>query len=157
AATERGICAVRLGDDDRTLAAGLARDYPQATLEPVAAGDPLAGWVDAILASLAPPAGTAAPRAGAAPPAAPPPPAGLPLDVRATAFEWRVWRELQRIPRGATRSYGEVAAALGEPKAARAVARACAANRVALIVPCHRVVRADGDLGGYRWGSERKR
>jgi AraC family transcriptional regulator, regulatory protein of adaptative response / methylated-DNA-[protein]-cysteine methyltransferase len=146
AATGRGICAVRLGDDDEALAAGLRRDYPQATLERVAAGDPLEGWVDTILASLAP-----------APGAAPPPLAGLPLDVRATAFEWRVWRELQRIPRGATRSYGEVAAALGQPRAARAVARACAANRVALVVPCHRVVRADGDVGGYRWGAERKR
>src|SRR5579864_1826404 len=146
AATERGICAVRLGDDEEALAAGLRRDYPQATLERVGAGDPLAGWLDAILASLAP-----------APGAAPPPLASLPLDVRATAFEWRVWRELQRIPRGATRSYGEVAAALGQPRAARAVARACAANRVALIVPCHRVVRADGDPGGYRWGAERKR
>jgi AraC family transcriptional regulator of adaptative response/methylated-DNA-[protein]-cysteine methyltransferase len=146
AATERGICAVRLGDDDHALAAGLGRDYPQATLERVAAGDPLEGWVEAILASLRP-----------SPGAAPPPLAELPLDVRATAFEWRVWRELQRIPRGATRSYGEVAAALGQPTAARAVARACAANRVALLVPCHRVVRADGDLGGYRWGAERKR
>lgn len=146
AATERGICAVRLGDDEEALAAGLRRDYPQATLEPVDAGDPLVGWVDAILASLAP-----------APGAAALPLASLPLDVRATAFEWRVWRELQRIPRGATRSYGEVAAALGKPGAARAVARACAANRVALVVPCHRVVRADGDLGGYRWGAERKR
>ncbi len=146
AATERGICAVRLGDDDQALAAGLRRDYPSATLEPVAAGDPLEGWVDSILASLAP-----------APGAPPPALAALPLDVRATAFEWRVWRELQRIPRGATRSYGEVAAALGKPTAARAVARACAANRVALVVPCHRVVRADGDPGGYRWGAERKR
>jgi AraC family transcriptional regulator of adaptative response/methylated-DNA-[protein]-cysteine methyltransferase len=146
AATERGICAVRLGDDEAELSAGLRRDYPQATLERVAAGDPLEGWVEAILTSLAPASG-----------AAPPPLAGLPLDVRATAFEWRVWRELQRIPRGATRSYGEVAAALGKPGAARAVARACAANRVALVVPCHRVVRADGDPGGYRWGAERKR
>lgn len=146
AATERGICAVRLGDDEESLSAGLRRDYPQATLERVATGDPLEGWVDAILASLAPGPGTA-----------PPPLAGLPLDVRATAFEWRVWRELQRIPRGATRSYGEVATALGKPGAARAVARACAANRVALVVPCHRVVRADGDPGGYRWGAERKR
>jgi AraC family transcriptional regulator of adaptative response/methylated-DNA-[protein]-cysteine methyltransferase len=146
AATERGICAVRLGGDDAELAEGLRRDYPQATLAPVAAGDPLAGWLEAILVSLAPPAGAQPPRL-----------ADLPLDVRATAFEWRVWRELQRIPRGATRSYGEVAAALGQPTAARAVARACAANRVALVVPCHRVVRADGDPGGYRWGSERKR
>jgi AraC family transcriptional regulator of adaptative response/methylated-DNA-[protein]-cysteine methyltransferase len=144
AATERGICAVRLGDDTPALADGLRRDYPQASLEPVEDGDPLAEWVAAIVASLA------APDPG-------PALARLPLDVRATAFEWRVWRELQRIPRGATRSYGEVAAALGAPTAARAVARACAANRVALIVPCHRVVRADGDLGGYRWGVERKR
>jgi AraC family transcriptional regulator of adaptative response/methylated-DNA-[protein]-cysteine methyltransferase len=146
AATERGICAVRLGDDDQELAAGLRRDYPQAMMEPVAAGDPLAGWLDEILASLSPPAGVQPPRL-----------TGLPLDVRATAFEWRVWRELQRIPRGATRSYGEVAAALGQPTAARAVARACAANPVALLVPCHRVVRADGEPGGYRWGAERKR
>jgi AraC family transcriptional regulator, regulatory protein of adaptative response / methylated-DNA-[protein]-cysteine methyltransferase len=146
AATERGICTVRLGDDDHELAQGLRRDYPQATLEPVAAGDPLAGWLEAILASLTPAVGAEAPGL-----------ADLPLDVRATAFEWRVWRELQRIPRGATRSYGEVAAALGQPTAARAVARACAANRVALVVPCHRVVRAGGDPGGYRWGAERKR
>jgi AraC family transcriptional regulator of adaptative response/methylated-DNA-[protein]-cysteine methyltransferase len=145
AATERGICAVRLGDDDRELAAGLRRDYPQATIEEAAPGDPLAGWVEAILSSLTA-GGAAAPTLTA-----------LPLDVRATAFEWRVWRELQRIPRGSTRSYGEVAAALGKPAAARAVARACAANRVALVVPCHRVVRADGDTGGYRWGPERKR
>ena len=77
--------------------------------------------------------------------------------MRATAFEWRVWRELQRIPVGATRSYGDIAAALGAPTAARAVARACAANRVALVIPCHRVVRTGGALGGYRWGIERKR
>jgi AraC family transcriptional regulator of adaptative response/methylated-DNA-[protein]-cysteine methyltransferase len=146
AATDRGICAVRLGDDDGTLAAGLDRDYPQATRERVAGGDPLEDWVATILASLSP-----------SPDGSPRQLTGLPLDVRATTFEWRVWRELQRIPRGATRSYGEVAAALGAPTAARAVARACAANRVALVVPCHRVVRADGDLGGYRWGVERKR
>jgi AraC family transcriptional regulator, regulatory protein of adaptative response / methylated-DNA-[protein]-cysteine methyltransferase len=144
AATERGICAVRLGDDDEALAAGLAADYPQAAVERVAAGDPLEGWVALIVASLA--------ESGAAAPLA-----TLPLDVRASAFSWRVWRELQRIPRGATRSYGEVAAALGAPTAARAVARACATNPVALVVPCHRVVRAGGEPGGYRWGAERKR
>jgi AraC family transcriptional regulator of adaptative response/methylated-DNA-[protein]-cysteine methyltransferase len=144
AATERGICAVRLGDDDETLAAGLERDYPQATLERVAGGDPMEDWVAVIVASLDE-SGTAAPLAS------------LPLDVRATTFAWRVWRELQRIPRGATRSYGEVAAALGSPTAARAVARACATNPVALVVPCHRVVRAGGEPGGYRWGAERKR
>jgi AraC family transcriptional regulator of adaptative response/methylated-DNA-[protein]-cysteine methyltransferase len=143
AATERGICAVRLGDDDETLAAGLDRDYPQATRERVAGGDPLEEWVAVIVASLEESGATA-------------PLASLPLDVRATAFAGRVWRELQRIPRGATRSYGQVAAALGAPAAARAVARACAANPVALVVPCHRVVRAGGEPGGYRWGAERK-
>jgi AraC family transcriptional regulator of adaptative response/methylated-DNA-[protein]-cysteine methyltransferase len=144
AATERGICAVRLGDDDETLAAGLEADYPRATVQRVAGGDPLEAWVAVIVASLD--------ESGAAAPLA-----SLPLDVRATTFAWRVWRELQRIPRGATRSYGEVAAALGAPTAARAVARACAANPVALVVPCHRVVRAGGEPGGYRWGAERKR
>jgi AraC family transcriptional regulator of adaptative response/methylated-DNA-[protein]-cysteine methyltransferase len=146
AATERGICAVRLGDDDEALAAGLRHDYPQATIERAATGDPLGSWVATIAATL-----------GAAHPDRQEQPlAGLPLDIRATAFEWRVWRELQRIPRGATRSYGEVAAAVGAPGAARAVARACAANRVALVIPCHRVVRADGTPSGYRWGAERK-
>jgi AraC family transcriptional regulator of adaptative response/methylated-DNA-[protein]-cysteine methyltransferase len=81
----------------------------------------------------------------------------LPLDVRATAFQRRVWRELQRIPRGATASYGEVARRVGRPSAARAVARACATNPIALVVPCHRVVRGNGELGGYHWGVDRKR
>src|SRR5262249_43044181 len=80
----------------------------------------------------------------------------LPLDVQATAFQWRVWQELQAIPYGSTRSYGAIAAALGQPTAARAVARACATNPVAVVIPCHRVVREDGGLGGYRWGVERK-
>jgi AraC family transcriptional regulator of adaptative response/methylated-DNA-[protein]-cysteine methyltransferase len=80
----------------------------------------------------------------------------LPLDVRATAFQWQVWRALQRIPEGATRSYQAVAEELGRPTAARAVARACASNRVAVLIPCHRVVRGDGALGGYRWGIARK-
>jgi AraC family transcriptional regulator of adaptative response/methylated-DNA-[protein]-cysteine methyltransferase len=80
----------------------------------------------------------------------------LPLDVRATAFQRRVWKELQRIPYGSTRSYSEVARAIGKPAAARAVARACATNPVSLVIPCHRVVREDGALGGYRWGLKRK-
>jgi len=80
----------------------------------------------------------------------------LPLDVRATAFQWQVWRALQRIPEGATRSYQAVATELGRPTAARAVARACASNRIAVLIPCHRVVRGDGELGGYRWGVARK-
>jgi len=78
------------------------------------------------------------------------------LDVRGTAFQWQVWRALQAIPRGETRTYAQIAASLGRPSAARAVARACASNRVAIAVPCHRVIRGDGGLGGYRWGVERK-
>src|SRR5439155_1548580 len=81
----------------------------------------------------------------------------LPLDIRATAFQRRVWQELQRIPYGETRSYADVARRIGSPTASRAVARACATNPAALIIPCHRVIREDGDLGGYRWGVERKR
>ena len=80
----------------------------------------------------------------------------LPVDVRATAFQWRVWEELRRIPRGETRSYADVARAIGRPRAVRAVARACATNPVAIVVPCHRVVPASGGTGGYRWGADRK-
>jgi O-6-methylguanine DNA methyltransferase len=80
----------------------------------------------------------------------------LPLDVRATAFQWRVWQALRAIPYGSTRSYSEIAEAVGNPKAARAVARACATNPASVVIPCHRVVREDGGLGGYRWGMERK-
>lgn len=139
AATGRGVCAVKLGEDDRRLEAELRSEYPAAAISP---GDPeLGGWVSAVVSSLSPGA----------------PDARLPTDIRATAFQRLVWRELQRIPRGATRSYADVARRIGRPSAARAVARACAANPVALIVPCHRVVREDGELGGYRWGSERKR
>ena len=80
----------------------------------------------------------------------------LPLDVQSTAFQWRVWEELRAIPYGSTRSYSEIAQALGQPKAARAVAQACATNPVAIAIPCHRVVRENGHSGGYRWGTERK-
>ncbi len=80
----------------------------------------------------------------------------LPLDFQATAFQWRVWEELRAIPYGSTRSYSEIAQAIGHPKAVRAVARACATNPVSLVIPCHRVIRGDGSLGGYRWGLERK-
>ncbi len=83
--------------------------------------------------------------------------AALPLDIQATAFQRRVWQALQAIPRGATKSYSKIAADIGHPKAARAVARACATNPVAVAIPCHRVVREDGSLGGYRWGIERKK
>jgi O-6-methylguanine DNA methyltransferase len=81
----------------------------------------------------------------------------LPLDIRATAFHWRVWEALQAIPYGQTRSYSDIASAIGQPTARRAVAQACKQNPVPLVIPCHRVVRSDGDLGGYRWGVERKR
>ena len=139
AATPRGICQVSLGEDDEELAAALRREYPAAR---VAAGGPaFSAWVAALVESLRP--GAPDPR--------------LPLDVRATAFQRLVWRELQRIPRGTTRTYGEIAARLGRPSAARAVARACATNPAALVVPCHRVVREDGEPGGYRWGGARKR
>jgi AraC family transcriptional regulator of adaptative response/methylated-DNA-[protein]-cysteine methyltransferase len=140
AATERGICRVMLGDKAETLEADLLSEFPTARVVPDKSGK-LAGWVGAILAYLD----------------AREPQLDLPLDIRATAFQRRVWQELQKIPFGKTRSYAEVARRIGQPKATRAVARACATNPAALIIPCHRVVREDGDLGGYRWGLERKR
>ncbi len=139
AATSRGVCAVKIGDTDAALERDLRAEYPAAAF---ARGDArLSSWIGRIVRSLEP--GAPDPR--------------LPTDVRATAFQRRVWRELQRIPRGRTRSYKEVAERIGQPAAARAVARACAANPVALIVPCHRVVRNDGQAGGYHWGASRKR
>ena len=139
AATERGICAITLGDDDAALAAGLTREYPAAAIARDATG--LDTAVAAIVRHLA----------------GQEPHLDLPLDVRATAFQWRVWEALRAIPYGSTRSYGEIARAIGQPSAARAVAQACASNRVALAIPCHRVVREDGEPGGYRWGVARKR
>jgi AraC family transcriptional regulator of adaptative response/methylated-DNA-[protein]-cysteine methyltransferase len=139
ATTERGLCAVQLGDSDTALEQALRADYPRAEL--VRDERALQPALAAILAHL----DGAVPRLD------------LPLDVAATSFQRQVWRALQQIPPGETRSYAQVAAALGRPKAVRAVARACASNRVALVVPCHRVVRTDGSLGGYRWGVARKR
>jgi len=139
AATARGVCAVRLGDDAAALARGLAREFPHAALVRDDRG--LRRWARAVLAHLT----------GRRPRVA------LPLDVRGTAFQRRVWRALRRIGYGQTRTYGQIAQALGDPGAARAVARACATNPVALVIPCHRVVRGDGGLGGYRWGVRRKR
>lgn len=138
AATERGLCAVSFGESEAGLLRSLHEEYPQAAVEP---GDrDLASWVEAIVAHLSGEKDRLR----------------LPLDVQATAFQWSVWKALQEIPYGETRSYGEVAAALGKPLAVRAVARACATNRLALVVPCHRVVRGDGSAGGYRWGVRRK-
>ena len=139
AATERGLCTVSLGESDAELQAALEAEYPKAELRQDRAT--LWEWVDALLRHLD----------------GHQPTLELPLDVRATAFQRRVWEELRRIPYGSTRSYSEVARSLGEPQAARAVARACATNPVAVVIPCHRVVREDGDLGGYRWGHDRKR
>lgn len=137
-ATERGLCAVSLGDSPAAVEQWLQTDYPQAELEQADAG--LAAVVEQLVRHLA---GDL-------------PHLDLPLDVQATAFQLRVWEALRQIPYGETRSYAQVAQALGEPTAARAVARACASNRVALVIPCHRVVRGDGDLSGYRWGVKRK-
>lgn len=142
AATDRGVCAVTLADDATSLEAALEREYPAATRTRVA--DPsssLGGWVAKIVAAVD--GESARP--------------DVPIDVQASAFQWKVWRELQKIPFGETRSYGEIANAIGSAKAVRAVANACANNRVAVVVPCHRAVRLDGGLGGYRWGLERKR
>lgn len=138
AATARGLCAVSLGDTDGLLEAALAQEYPNAEIRRDRNG--LSRWVNLLLAHLR----GRQPRLD------------LPVDVQATAFKRQVWEALRRIPYGETRSYSEVARALGRPGAARAVARACATNPVSLVIPCHRVVREDGSLGGYRWGLERK-
>src|SRR6266404_5323586 len=140
AATDRGICRVTLGDSAAELEADLRTEFDAARVRERKGGK-LEGFVDAILSYLE---GTE-------------PHLDLPLDIRATAFQRRVWQELQQIPFGETRTYADVAQAIGQPKATRAVARACATNPAALVIPCHRVVREDGDLGGYRWGVERKR
>jgi AraC family transcriptional regulator of adaptative response/methylated-DNA-[protein]-cysteine methyltransferase len=138
AATVRGLAAVSLGDDDAGLERWLRAEYPAAEIR--RATGRLEPWVTAILEHLA----------GERPNLA------LPLDLQATAFQWQVWRALQKIPYGRTATYSEIAQAIGRPKAVRAVANACASNRAALVIPCHRVVRGDGDAGGYRWGTERK-
>jgi AraC family transcriptional regulator of adaptative response/methylated-DNA-[protein]-cysteine methyltransferase len=138
AATVRGVCRVMIGGNDTVLERDLRQEYPRAT---VRRNDGiLSAQVRTLLEHLR----------GRSPHAA------LPLDVRATAFQWRVWRQLQAIPYGETRTYREVAAAIGKPSATRAVARACATNPVALLIPCHRVIRTDGSMGGYRWGIPRK-
>ena len=138
AATETGVCAVKLGDDPASLEADLRRELPLATID--SDRHVRREWVEAIARTLRGSTGDL----------------DLPLDVRGTAFQWRVWRAMQRIPTGQTRSYSDVARAIGRPTAVRAVARACATNPVCLVVPCHRVVARDGRVGGYRWGADRK-
>jgi AraC family transcriptional regulator of adaptative response/methylated-DNA-[protein]-cysteine methyltransferase len=139
AATKQGVSAVYLGDKEGPLKRSLAEEYPRAQILRDRNG--MMAWVSAILRHLR----------------GKEPHLELPLDVQATAFQRRVWEELQKIPYGSTRSYSEVARAIGKPSAIRAVARACATNPVSIVVPCHRAVRGDGNLAGYRWGLERKR
>lgn len=138
AATERGVSAVYLGDSEANLATELRREYPRAEIG--AEKGAFSEWVHEVLARVE----GSAPRRE------------LPLDLQATAFQRRVWLELQKIPRGTTKTYAQVARAVGKASAVRAVARACATNPVSIVVPCHRVVRADGNLAGYRWGLRRK-
>jgi AraC family transcriptional regulator of adaptative response/methylated-DNA-[protein]-cysteine methyltransferase len=138
AGTERGVCAIYFGDADDALEGELRREFPAAEMR--REDGPLAEWAAAVCLHLH----------------GRQPHLDLPLDVRATAFQWRVWQELRKIPYGSTRTYQQVAEALGMPTAARAVARACATNPVSVVIPCHRVVRGDGGLGGYRWGLARK-
>jgi AraC family transcriptional regulator, regulatory protein of adaptative response / methylated-DNA-[protein]-cysteine methyltransferase len=139
AATDRGISAVYLGDRDSDLAAALRKEYPGAEIHH-GSGEH-SKWVRAIVRHLA----GSNPRLD------------LPTDVLATAFQRRVWEALRSIPLGETRTYAEVARSIGQPSAIRAVGHACATNPAAIVVPCHRVVRTDGTLGGYRWGLERKK
>ncbi len=138
AATERGICAIQFGDSSAELEAGLKREFPFAVRRRDDAA--LASKVQSLLRMM---------RGHKLP-------SSFPLDIQATAFQRRVWDYLQTIPRGTTRSYREVATAIGRPTATRAVARACATNRLAVAIPCHRVIREDGNLAGYRWGLSRK-
>ena len=139
AATERGVCAILLGDDARALARDLAQRFPKARLSSGDRG--FEQWVAEVVRFVEEPARGL----------------DLPLDIRGTAFQRRVWEALRAIPPGETASYAEIAARLGRPSAARAVAGACAANALAVAIPCHRVVASNGELAGYRWGVARKR
>ena len=137
--TEKGLCAITLGDDQNVLTEDLRKRFPKA--EFVEMAPHFGETVERVVAFLESP-GTGL---------------ELPLDIRGTAFQQRVWMALRAIPSGSTVSYGEIAARIGNPRAVRAVATACASNSIAVAIPCHRVVRKNGDLAGYRWGLERKR
>lgn len=138
AATERGVCAVTLGDEPDVLVKKLHGEFPAATIEPDAGS--LKEWVAGVLEYIE----------------GKQPHIELPLDIRGTAFQQRVWQALQQIPYGETRSYSQVAEAMGQPEATRAVASAIANNHIAVVIPCHRVIRQDGTMGGYKWGLARK-
>lgn len=139
AVSERGICSVMLGNSESDLLDELHQKFPRARIK--RDNQNLQSQVEALLDCLS----------------GNPSPLNMPLDEQGTAFQRRVWQELRRIPRGETISYSELANRIGRPKAVRAVASACARNPLAIVTPCHRVVRLNGDLGGYRWGIERKR
>ena len=138
--TERGVCAVELGATDADVERALRTDFPNATIE--RSDDEHRTWVRAVLDRVREPVRATSNR--------------IPLDVDGTAFQWKVWKALQDIPAGERRTYGEVATTIGQPTAARAVARACATNRVAVVIPCHRVIGANGGVSGYKWGVDRK-
>lgn len=141
-ATDRGICFLQFGESPEALQVQLAREYPGARIVETATPEaPFDNWVAAIDRYLK----------------GEQPHLDLPLDIRATAFQLRVWKYLQNIPYGDLQSYAEVAEGIGRPGSARAVAQACGKNAVALAIPCHRIIRGDGNLGGYRWGLHRKR
>jgi AraC family transcriptional regulator of adaptative response/methylated-DNA-[protein]-cysteine methyltransferase len=142
-ATDRGLCFLQFGDSEAALLNQLRTEYAEASIEPMEEPHDAEfdRWMESLQAYLAGQKTIIE----------------LPLDVRSTAFQTKVWRYLQTIPYGEVQSYGEVAAGIGQPRAARAVGHACATNRVALVIPCHRVIRGGGDLGGYRWGLPRKR
>ncbi len=139
AATSRGVCAIRLGAHDSELIEDLRQDFPEATIE---RNDHALGFLSELIQQLA----SGRPAASS----------DIPLDLQGTTFQATVWEELRSLAPGTTATYGEIAARIGRPTAARAVANACASNPIALVVPCHRVVRGDGAMGGYRWGVERK-
>jgi AraC family transcriptional regulator of adaptative response/methylated-DNA-[protein]-cysteine methyltransferase len=139
AATDKGVCAIQLGDDPQALMRELQDRFPKATL--IGDDKEFEQLIARVVGFLE------APGRGL----------DLPLDIRGSAFQQRVWKALRDIPAGSTASYSEIARRIGRPKAVRAVAQACAANKLALAIPCHRVVRTDGSLSGYRWGVERKR
>ena len=140
AATDKGVCRISIADDDERQEAALRQEFPQA--ERITESGHLRQWVEFVAGIID----------GDSPSTA----TELPLDVRGTAFQRRVWEALRRIPRGETRTYAEVAEDIGQPSATRAVANACAKNPTPVVVPCHRVVRTDGSLGGYALGVERK-
>jgi AraC family transcriptional regulator of adaptative response/methylated-DNA-[protein]-cysteine methyltransferase len=142
-ATERGVCYLQFGESERELLEQLREEYPKAVIVPseAAGSGQFEKWMDALNSRL-----TGTKRGGR-----------VPLDIQGTAFQKRVWDFLQSIPSGEVVSYAEVAAGIGSPKSVRAVANACASNQIGVLIPCHRVIRGTGELGGYRWGMARKR